>query len=388
MTHPAPRPAPGSALPVQPDSLLDRLLDARDRLLMNAGFRRWAARSFLTRPIVRGRARALFDLGAGFVYAQVLQACIQLRVMDALAGGARTPAELAPKLALDVEATERLLTAAVPLRLISRRSRGRFALGPLGVALVDNQAVASMIAHHPVLYADLADPVALLRGGPRGTGLAGYWPYARAADPASLGADEVAPYTALMAGSQPAVAEEVLAAYDFRAHRHLLDIGGGNGAFLCAVAVKAPSLRLTLFDLPAVAARGAKRFAEAGLSGRADAVGGSFLSDSLPRGADIASLVRVIHDHDDAAAYAILLAAHAALPRGGTLLIAEPMAETEGAETVGDSYFGMYLLAMGSGRARTAARLCAMLAETGFVRPRLLPAQVPLVTRVIVARRA
>ena len=46
----------------------------------------------------------------------------------------------------------------------------------------------------------------------------------------------------------------------------------------------------------------------------------------------------------------------AALPPGGTLLLAEPMAGTPGAEPVGDAYFGFYLLAMGSGRPAHAGR--------------------------------
>ena len=111
-----------------------------------------------------------------------------------------------------------------------------------------------------------------------------------------------------------------------------------------------------LFDLPAVADRARTRFAAAGLSHRAEAIGGDFLSQSLPDGADIVSLVRVIHDHDDAAALALLRNVRRALPRDGTLLIAEPMADTAGAEAVGNAYFGFYLLAMGSGRPRTAGR--------------------------------
>src|SRR4051794_4279593 len=76
-------------------------------------------------------------------------------------------------------------------------------------------------------------------------------------------------------------------------------------------------------------------------------------------------LVRVLHDHDDAAAMTILRTARAALTPGGTLLVAEPMAATKGAETVG-SYFEFYLLAMGSGRPRTAGELTAMLQQAGF----------------------
>ena len=56
-----------------------------------------------------------------------------------------------------------------------------------------------------------------------------------------------------------------------------------------------------LFDLPAVAEPG-ERAVSRRRPGRArGAIGGDFLADPLPDGADIVSLVRVIHDHDDAA---------------------------------------------------------------------------------------
>jgi demethylspheroidene O-methyltransferase len=370
-------------------SLRDWLDDRRIALIANERFRRWAARFPFTRPMARREARALFDLAAGFVYAQVLGACVQLGVFETLRAGPMALAELAARLQLPPESAQRLVTAAVGLRLLARRSDGAVALGSLGAAMIDNPGVSAMVAHHGHLYADLADPVALLRGGSAGH-LAGYWPYAGAAAPGALDAEAVGTYSALMAASQPMVAAEVLDAYDFTRHRCLLDVGGGEGAFLQAVAAQAPALQLRLFDLPAVAERATARFAKAGLAARAAATGGDFRADALPQGADIISLVRVAHDHDDATVLALLRACRQALPKGATLLLAEPMAETEGAETVG-AYFAFYLLAMGQGaasrmgRPRSAAELQAMLAATGFARARLCATATPLVTRVMVA---
>ncbi len=105
----------------------------------------------------------------------------------------------------------------------------------------------------------------------------------------------------------------------------------------------------------------------------------------MPRGADIVSLIRVIHDHDDAAALTILRAARAALPPGGTLLLAEPMAGTRGAEPVG-AYFNFYLLAMGSGRPRRAEELMALMREAGFSRVRPIATRRPMLARVLVGR--
>jgi demethylspheroidene O-methyltransferase len=361
----------------------------RNALLTNARFQYWATRFPLTRLVANRRARSVFDLVAGFVYSQILLACVRLKVFEHLKDGPLDSITLAGRLGLTREATERLLDAAVSLQLVERRSRRRFGLGPLGAPIVGNVAIQAMIEHHSMVYRDLHDPVALLRGE-RGdhdeTGLAAYWPYAGADSPNNLSDERVAAYTALMSASQPLVTEEILDAYSFAGHQRLLDVGGGDGTFLGAVGKRYPHLELVLFDLPAVAERGRTRFSDAGFGDRARAYGGDFLADPLPAGVDAISFVRVIHDHDDERVRHILKAARKAILPGGVIVIAEPMAATPGAEPIGDAYFGFYLLAMGRGQARSAARLAGLLIEAGFEAPRLIPTRVPLQTSLMVAR--
>jgi demethylspheroidene O-methyltransferase len=361
----------------------DHWLGRRDRLLASPRFQRWAAAFPLTRWIARRRARELFDLTAGFVYSQVLAACVRLRLFEVLAEGPAPLAELAPRIGLPAESTERLLEAAASLRLAERRGAGRYGLGVLGAALLGNPGVAAMVEHHRFLYDDLRYPVALLRR-PGQTELSRLWAYARRESPADASAEQVAEYTALMSASQPLVAGEILDAYPLRRHRCLLDVGGGDGTFAAAAAARAPKLRIVVFDLPAVAERARARFAAAGIADRATAVGGDFGRDPLPQGADAASLVRVVHDHDDAAALRLLRAVRAALAPGGTLLLAEPMADAPGAGAM-SAYFNVYLWAMGQGRPRSAGELAALAVAAGFERPRQLPTRTPLLAGVLAA---
>lgn len=366
----------------------ERVLDWRDRLLTSSRFRQRAAALPWLRPIARRRSRQLFDLAAGFVYSQVLLAGVRLRLFDLLAEGPQTLTTLAHRMDLPLEGARRLLDACVALRLVERRRGDRFGLGALGAPLVGDEAVCALVRHHPAFYADLADPVAMLRGAPGGGALAAYWPYSRAdgaAPSARVDADRIAEYSALMSASQPLVADQVLAAYPLHRHRRLLDVGGGEGGFAASAAQATPGLECIVFDLPAVAQRARQRLAAAGLSGRITAVGGDFLNDPLPHGADVASLVRVIHDHDDGHAIAILSAVRRALPVGGTLVLAEPMADTAGAEVMSDAYFGLYLFAMGSGRARSAAQLTGMLSRAGFGAVRRRATWLPLQTSVLIA---
>lgn len=261
MTTRPPRSDPQPAL-----TWRDRLLGLRDDLLASARFQRFAGTFVLARPIARKNAAALFDLCAGFVYSQILLACVRLKLFDDLATGPSRAIDLATRLNMPVESMTLLLDAAVSLKLVQKRSGNRYGLGPLGAALRGNPGVIAMIEHHAMLYGDLKDPLALLRGESSGGELARYWPYATGAAP--LTRDAVAPYTALMSASQPMIATQVLSAYSFTGHRCLLDIGGGDGAFLSAVAAQTPALRCRLFDLPPVAEAARDRFENTGLAGR------------------------------------------------------------------------------------------------------------------------
>lgn len=353
----------------------------RNARLSDPRFQRFAADFPLTRGIAHARARGLFDVIAGFVYSQVLAACVRLEVLEKLKAGPLEADQLAAALKVPPQHMLRLLRAAATLDLVEQVG-GRYALGPQGAALLGNAGLSDMIRHHDRLYADLLDPVALLRRG-RGEHLAGYWPYATSGDPEQAGTGDVSSYSALMAATQPTVAADVLDAYPMRQHRIVMDVGGGEGAFLSAVAARWTHLQLRLFDLPAVVERA--RGVLQDHAARTQFTGGSFLADPLPQGADLITLVRILHDHDDAGVAQILASARAALAPGGRVLIAEPMTGAGGRDRVADAYFGLYLLAMGRGQARTPREIGAFAARAGFSRVRLLRARTPSLLRILVA---
>ena len=375
---PGPRPAPAP-----PQTVMDRVLAMRDRLLERQSFQRWVARFPLTRGFARRKERALFDIIAGFVHTQVLTAALRLGLFAAVRDGPLTTRELAERLGLAPAAAERLLRAAASLDLLSRRPGGRYGLGDLGAAVAATPAFAAVIEHNAIFYGDIADPVRLLKGDVAGTRLSAFWAYAHSRDPAALAPEDVAAYSAFMAASQELISGDILDAYPLAAHRTLIDVGGGDGTFVAAAAERAPHLSLVLFDLPAVVARARARFATMPEQRRPRTVGGSFLDDRLPEGADIATLIRVLLDHDDSTALQILRAVHRALEPGGTLLVAETLEGTPAA----DAYFGFYLMAMGRGRARTFAELRQLIEVAGFERVRRIPTWRATVTGLMAARK-
>jgi demethylspheroidene O-methyltransferase len=369
-----------------PRSWTDRFVAWRNGLVSKPSFQRWAAGFILTRPIAHKSAQSLFDLVAGFVYSQVLVACVQLKLPQLLEGGPRTCADLAHAMNLPRASAARLLSAAQSLNIVEDAGPERYALGMQGAALLGNGGLGEMITHHALLYGDMADPVAMLRAGGGKGQLAEFWPYAAYNEPEKADARAISPYSALMAATQPMIAADILHAYPLNRHKKLMDVGGGAGAFALAAATSAPKLSVSVYDLPAVAAQAQTAFEAAGIAGRSQVFGGDFLSGTLPRGADVVSLVRILHDHDDQAVMTILRAIHNILPPDGTLMIGEPMSAAPARDPMAEAYFGFYLLAMGRGQARRPAEIASMVRQAGFRSTQVHPTRTPMLVRVLTAR--
>jgi demethylspheroidene O-methyltransferase len=105
-------------------------------------------------------------------------------------------------------------------------------------------------------------------------------------------------------------------------------------------------------------------------------------------GADAISLIRVLYDHSDDTVRMLLAKAHAALPDGGRIIISEPMSGGDRPNRAGDAYFGLYCMAMGTGRARSAAEISAHLDAAGFTQIAHRKTARPFITSVVEARKA
>ena len=356
-----------------------------NRLAASRGFQAWASRFPFTRGIAKREGEALFDLVAGFVHSQILHALVELRVLHMLLDAPATARAVAGRTNLDPRRAEVLLRAGVALGLMRLKRDGRFALSRRGAALLGVPGLEAMILHHRAFYRDLEDPVGFLRDG-RDTELARFWPYVFGK------AAEIEPavartYSDLMADSQALVAEETLRTVDFGGITRLMDVGGGSGAFLAAVASAYPKLQATLFDLPEVVPAATERFRRAGLGDRVSVTGGSFREEPLPQGADAISLVRVLYDHADETVALLLRRVRAALPPGGRVIVSEPMTGGARPSRPGDTYFALYTMSMGTGRTRAPEEIAGLLKAAGFADVAVRPTRRPFVTSVVEARQ-
>ena len=348
------------------------------RMAMSPRFHKLAACLPGLRGLVRREGAELFSIVSGFVQSQALVALVEGRVLHVLASGPMTTEDLSRHCAIPPAPLTVLLKAGAALKLLSLDRKGSWRLSPRGAAFLTVPGLEPMVRHHHVLYRDLSDPLAFFRGQTE-TELAGFWPYVfgpLAQEDAGLAAR----YSRLMSESQVLVAEDTLRLVDLSPRSHLLDVGGGTGAFLAEVGKVHPGLKLSLFDMPAVLAA-----VPATLRERLTLCPGDFRADPFPAGADTISLVRVLYDHSDSSVETLVGKVFNALPSGGMILVSEPMSGGDRPDPATDVYFAIYTLAMRTGRTRSAAEIAELLAKAGFHGLRIRAGDRPFVTSVVTA---
>lgn len=173
----------------------------------------------------------------------------------------------------------------------------------------------------------------------------------------------------------------LLEAYDFSAAQKIVDVGGGHGKILSEILQKNPGTRGVLVDLPHAFEGGKNAIAEAGLADRCDVISGDFFV-SVPAGADLYLLSRVIHDWDDDKTVAILKVVRAAIAPHGKLILLETMLRPDG-NTLYPVLSDLNMLLMTGGCERTEEEYRTLYKAAGFELTRAVATKSPAGTTVI-----
>lgn len=113
---------------------------------------------------------------------------------------------------------------------------------------------------------------------------------------------------------------------DLKGRRHLLDLGGGSGAYSIMATQAFPGLKATVFDLPPVAVVAREFIARNNASDRVEAVGGDFTKDEFPRGVDVVLMASNLPQYSAELIQLVVKKAFAALAPGGEMhLIGEAL---------------------------------------------------------------
>jgi len=164
---------------------------------------------------------------------------------------------------------------------------------------------------------------------------------------------------------------------DLRNVNYLLDVGGGNGANIVALAQVFPQLRAAVLDSPSVCEIARQNIAAQGLNDRLTACSGDCFTDPFPEGIDVILFAHFFTIWSEQRSRQLLRKCFATLPKGGAVVIFNMMQrDTEDgplAAAMGSPYF--LTLATGEGMLYTWREYQQWLREAGFrdVKSRALP---------------
>ena len=169
------------------------------------------------------------------------------------------------------------------------------------------------------------------------------------------------------------VTAAILAVYDFSPFHKIVDIGGGQGAFLAAMLSRSPQATGVLFDSPAVIAEITGGHA---LGSRTEAVAGNFF-EAVPAGGDLYTMKMILHDWNDDECHTILSNVRAAIPAGGKLAIVE-LVLAPGPDAPFKNFLDLNMMVMTGGRERSEADYRTLLRRAGFELARVIPTASPM----------
>jgi hypothetical protein len=186
--------------------------------------------------------------------------------------------------------------------------------------------------------------------------------------------EEAAQFIKAMQGSSELVQGEVLRLLDIKGAKMAVDVGGANGALVCALAKANPDLRGVVYDLPHSRAGGLAYVAEQGLSDRVGVETGDFFA-AAPQ-ADLYLLKFILHDWDDASAVRILTNIRRAMNVGGRVVLIEMRVGDVGEPGLGP-LVDVNMMAVTGGRERTRDEYQKILAAANLKLDKVAPTQSP-----------
>jgi ubiquinone/menaquinone biosynthesis C-methylase UbiE len=149
--------------------------------------------------------------------------------------------------------------------------------------------------------------------------------------------------------------------------RHILDIGGGSGAYSMEFVKNHPSNRATVYDLPEVISIARKYVEREGLTRSFDFIAGDYHADDFGKGYDMAFLSAIIHINSDDENRQLVRKCFRAINPGGLIAIQDHLMEADRTQPYAGALFAINML-VGTerGDTYTEGEIRTWLNQAGF----------------------
>jgi SAM-dependent methyltransferase len=319
--------------------------------------------SELARAVLQQRQR-LREMAQGYRVAQILFACVELGVFEAIAAGARSATDVATAIQADVRGAELLLNAAVAIGLLEKREK-RFVNMPIAETCLTRGGqgyIADSLKLESAFYRRWEYLTAAVKSGQR--------PEENVRD--EQAGDWVRHFERALYNMARPMAPFIADALALPEDRELrvLDVGGGHGGYSIALARRYPRLSATVFELPRVVPVTREFVAQAGVAERVSVHAGDFQHDDLGHGYDVALVFGVLNGEPPEGRPALIAKVFAALKPGGRIVLRDSVLDADRASPPEAAIFALQmLLATDAGGLDTRDEWTRWLIEAGFAPP-------------------
>lgn len=311
----------------------------------------------------------------GWAYAPplILGAAIEHRIFDLLADGAKTAAEVSRENGASLRGVRAIMNALVGFELLKKDDEGRYSLTP--------ESAAFLVRKNPGYLGGI------LRHGdqliPRWLHLSEIVKTGKPAMAVNQEGDGSAFFVDFVEDLFPVgyPSAKALAAA-FPQARKVLDVAAGSGVWSIPLAQNSKEVRVTALDWPGVLPATRRVTERMGVAGQYEFLAGDLNSADLGNGYDLATLGQILHSEGETHSRALLGRVFQALAPGGTIAIAEFIANEERTGPPLAMLFAVNMLVnTEDGDTFTVTEISQWLREAGFVDPRTMevPAPSPLI---------
>jgi hypothetical protein len=311
------------------------------------------------------KTERLNDIAYGYKQASTLLAALEFGLFTAISEGARTVPELAARMALPEESTDRLLTVCKALDLVREVDGDYHNLSDVERYLVttsptyfgDFLLYSAKEAYDK--WKDLAREI-------RGSG--GPMPEKRykvlMRDP-----EEARRFTVAGYNSSISLAHRLAKMFDFSPYQRWCDFAGGSGSYAIAACQRNAQLKVLVLDQPNVIPVTREFVAQHQLEDRIEIGVGDFLNrQDYPSGCDLISFITPLQGYMSEEVCQILGYTYEALEPGGTILIVDYMLKDDKSGPLDAAFHNLSGIQDGHymGRVNSGAEYTDFLTEVGF----------------------
>lgn len=301
----------------------------------------------------------------GFKVSQAIHVAATLKIADVLSTGPQSIPDLAIATHTEPPALYRLMRMVAAVGVFKEGTDREFSLTPMGEFLrcdvPGSLAFMAQMSGRSSVWQAWANLLHVIHTGDTAfeyVNGCSIWDFRR------IHPEEGAVFDRAMALGTERYAGAVMDAYNFGEFNIIVDVGGGDGAFLGAVLARYPHMLGTLFDQPHVIAKKPSLIDSIEVSGRCSMISGNFFV-SVPNQADAYLLKWILHDWDDAAAIDILQTCHKAMKPFSKIIAIEHVLEPPNIGFEG-KLLDLTMMVMNGGRERTKREFSILFEKAGF----------------------